>query len=433
MRFSLLAVLLLAACTGGDLPPVAPVHPVPTGSTEPLRFKELNTGLMRRGMVVGRYVWDIDCAPPYDRVFWQSGEGYRRYNTFRERFAETMRDAGFSVVGDAHQEDDERKHARFIVTAELREVRLELCRRVRLLFNIDKGTSGTGTIKIDWTVYASAERRVVHRTTTTGHAVLDSGVPEGDVLLVEDGFSSAVAALAADPGFRAAVSLAAPPPAMGGASVAAFAPLAAETPVHPVAVLTLTGAAPFRGVLENNANRIADALVQVGNGRGVVVGEADGRAVILAPLAMGDTVSVHAGRVVLEGTVERRDAATGLMLVRVPARLGALPLRTAGPDVSEPVTATSDGEDFTSGIVAGIGTGIGAGRAGPIHADLDGAPPHPGAPLLDDGGNLLGLALPRQGRGGPASFVPVGDALSALGVQVAGGKPRLDAGGRPPT
>ncbi|HYG88994.1 MAG TPA: serine protease [Azospirillum sp.] len=423
MRLPILAVLLLAACAGGDIPPVVAVRPVPTGSTEPLRFKELNTGLMRRGMEIGRYIWSLDCVPPYDRVFWKSGEGYRRYNTFHERFAETMRDAGFDVAGKGYDEGEDRQRARYTVTGELREVRLELCRRIHWLFGLDKGLSGTGTVKIDWIVYALGEQRVVHRTTTTGHAVLDSGVPEGDALLLEEGFSSAVSALAADPGFRAAVAHG-HPPAMGGASAGSVPLLPPSAPARSMA-LSVTGAAPFRGVPEDNAERIADALVQVGRGRGVVVGQVDGNAVILAPAAPGDTVTVRAGRVALEGTVERRDHATGLMLVRVPARLDALPVRTAMLEVSEPVHVTIEGAAFSSGIVAGL--------MGGIQADLTGPAPEPGDPLLDSSGNLVGLALRGRVRSGLASFVPIGEALAALGVEAAGAKPRLDAGGRPPT
>lgn len=427
MRFAILAALLLAACAGAD-PPLAPdVRPVASGSTETLRFNALNLGHMRRGMQIGRYVWDIRCGMPYERVFWKSGLGFRRENSFRERFAEVFEDAGFDVAGAAYADGADKQRARYVVTGELREVRLELCQRQHWLITSEKGISGTGSVKIDWIVYASEDQRVVHRTSTTGHAVLDDGVPEGDVLLIEDGFSSAATGLAADPDFRAAVARGGSPmPAMGGASAGPSpTPEPTPEPIHATS-LRLTGPPPFPGLLDDNTTRIADTVVRVGSGRGVVVGEVGGEALVLAPRAPDDTVSVQAGRVTLQGTVARRDAASGLMLVRVPARLTALPLRTAALEVSEPVHATADGMVFAPGIVGGLGVGV-------LQADLEGPAPQPGDPLLDEAGNLVGLALAGRREAGLTPFVPVADALAALGVVPVRTHANLDGRGRPPT
>ena len=431
-RFPIVGLALLAACAGAD-PPLGPVvHPLAPGSTEPLRFNALNMGQMRRGTEIGRYVWDIDCGSPYGRVFWTSGMGFRRENTFRERFAEAFGDAGFDVVGAVYADGADRQRARYVVTGELREVRLELCRRRDWLFGGDGGISGTGSVKIDWTMYASEEQRVVHRTSTTGHAAFDDGVPEGDVLLIEDGFSTAVAALAAEPGLRAAGARGGPPvpPAMGGAAAGPppvpegmpvqMPGLMAERvfgPVHlappHVASPVPDEPAPFLGPLEDNAGRIAAAMVRVGAGRGVVVGAADGHALVLAPRVAGDTVPVQAGPVRELGTIVRRDAASGLMLVRVPvplpARLAALPRRPDPPEVSEPVYTTADGVAFAPGLVAGLVAGL----AGGIQADLE-EEPEPGDPLLDEAGNLLGVALAGRREAGLSRFVPIADALAAL-------------------
>lgn len=433
MRFPILAALLLAACAGAEPPPRPGPPPVASGSTETVRFNTLNLGKMRRDMQIGRYVWDITCGLPYERVFWKSGMGFRRENTFRERFAEVFEEAGFDVAGAVYADGADKRRARYVVTGELREVRLELCRRQHWLIATDKGISGTGSIKIDWTVYATEEQRIVHRTSTTGHAVLEDGVPEGDVLLIEEGFGSAATALAADPGFRAAVARGGVPPqavmpAMGGASAgpSETPDSAAEPePVHDEP-LRLSGPAPFAGLLDDNTGRIADTVVRVGAGRGVVVGDVAGHALVLAPRAAADTVSVHAGRVTLQGSVERRDALRGLMLVRVPARLPALPLRTAALEVSEPVHTTADGAAFAPGIVGGLGVGV-------LQADLEGPAPEPGAVLLDEAGNLVGLALAGRRDAGLTPFVPVADALAALGVAPVRFNTNLDGRGRPPT
>ncbi|WP_448192134.1 serine protease [Azospirillum sp. sgz301742] len=413
MRFAVLALLLLAACTGAD-PPLGPVvRPVPRGTTETVRFNTLNMGQMRRGMEIGRYLWSIECGSPYGRVFWKSGMGFRRENTFRERFAEVFSDAGFDVAGAVYADGADRQRARYMITGELREVRLELCRRSHWLTGADRGISGVASVKIDWTVYDTADQQVVHRTGTTGHAVLNDGVPEGDVLLIEDGFSNAVEILAADPGFRKAVVRG------GGAPDGKRWRMVPEHQRDPTPI----SAEPVRMVSTHGG--AGDGLVRVGTGAGVVVGEVEGTALVLAPLAAGAVVPVRVGATVAEGTVIARDSVRGLMLARVPARLTAMRLRDTAAEVSEPVIAASVGDDFATGMVAGLNGGI--------LADLEGAPPQPGDPLLDASGQLLGVASGGRLEAGLTPFVPIAEALAALGVTVPPKHVNLDGRGRPPT
>ncbi|AWK86099.1 hypothetical protein [Azospirillum thermophilum] len=142
----LLLVLLLAGCrTAGPAPVPQGAAPLAPGTAEPLRFAELAIGSMRRGMEIGRYVWGIDCAPPYERVHWTSGQNMRRGSTFEERFDEMLGAAGFDVVGriggpDAPESGNRR--AAFTVQGDLKEVRLELCRRSHWLTGADKGYRG---------------------------------------------------------------------------------------------------------------------------------------------------------------------------------------------------------------------------------------------------------------------------------------------------
>ncbi|WP_109121063.1 trypsin-like peptidase domain-containing protein [Azospirillum sp. TSO22-1] len=419
MRIAVLALLLLAGCAGGD-PPLGPaVQPVPQGTTETIRFNTLNLGQMRRGMEIGRYVWDIDCTWPYGRVFWTSGLGFRRENTFHERFAEIFEGAGFDVAGAVYTEGTDRRRARYVVTGELREVRLELCRRRGWWTGDDRGVSGVGTVKIDWTVFEPEAQRVALRTTTTGHARQDDGVPEGDRLLLEDAFSGAAEALAAEPAFRTAVGRGGGAQTPDGKRWRMVPPERRDpTPISGGAI----AAEPIRAMASPRGGA-GDGLVHVGAGVGVVVGTAEGAALVLAPLAVGDAVAVRVGGMAAEGMVAARDAGRGLMLVRVPARLAAMRLRGTPAEVSEPVMATGAGNDFATGMVAGLGDGI--------LADLEGAAPRPGDPLLDATGTLLGVALPGRGEGGLSRFVPVGEALAALGVTAEHGN--LDGGGLPPT
>ncbi|HYH22288.1 MAG TPA: serine protease [Azospirillum sp.] len=450
----LLFVFLLAACAGGPavVPRPLPVAPVAPGSTETMRFEDFGMGSMRRGQEIGRYVWDIDCGPPYSAAYWTTGRNLRQGATWAERFYDVMADAGFTVAGGEDHFFDKRAagaRARFAVHAELRDVRLRLCNWTDWLFGWDKGIRGDGTVRVDWAVTVPEEERLVYRVTTVGSATLNHAVPQGDLLLIEEAYTNAAVALAADAGFRAALTRDGPvvPPVLspfqGGASPIATAPTAPMPDASvPDASVPLATPVALRGVLEDNAARIAAASARVGRGRGVVVGEAGGRSYLLVPnAALGEDVEVSvrpAGGPALRGTVERRDARSGLSLVRVPDRLPALPVRLEEPEVSEPVYALADGgTSFAGGILAGRGEGV-------LHADLTGGEVAPGDPLLDEAGNLLGIAVPASPHGGPAAaglgvFLPAAVAFDTLGIaapgigQPAGHKPNLDGRGMPPT
>lgn len=486
----LAALLALAACMGGDLPQTRKAPPVARGSTEPVRFDGLSLGSMRRGMVTGRYVWALECWPPYEDVHWTSGRSLHENSTFQERFAEVLADAGYDVAGapgSDYEAEFDRKRARYILRGDLRAVNSDLCRRRSWLTGRSEGVSGIGSLRVDWAVYDAVTGRLVHRVTTTGVASKDSGVPQGDVLLIEEAFATAVEALGADPGFRTAVSrsgaIASSGPAIvssgrGGVSTAPLgassaAPLvssgaagvssaAPHVSTGPAMVSTATvdpggasaGSAPFlvetrpptlilriadplQGYADDPAARVSAATVHVGpaerKGRGIVLGELDGQSLLLTlDAGLDATVTVAPSRgVSMDGTVMARDVSGGIALVRVPARLRTAPLRLDAPAVSEPVmTVLERGDDTAAGILA-------ARRADPqappgveatlLQADLSGPDPAPGDPLVDEAGNLLGVARPGplpSGAHGLSAFVPVMEALARLGVEVTQLAPR---------
>lgn len=480
---ALAAGLLLASCAGGgDLPTTRGVPPVARGSTEPIRFDDLMLGSMRRGTRIGRYIWDVDCWPPYEDVYWTSARSLHENSTFAERFADILTDAGFDVAGHIaadHERGMDRKRARYIVQGDLRAIDLELCRRRNWLTQADKGMSGIGSVRVDWSVFDAGTGQLVHRVTTTGVARKGAGVPQGDIFLIEEAFSTAAEALGADPGFRAAVSRAAVPrnAASRGGAVASTGPVAAvrvsspslastgplvssdgpssDEPSTPMPVnpggasagtgplggstapgltLAVRGPAPSDGYADDPTARVSAALVRVGEGRGVVIGEVDRQSVILAPVpGLDATVAVKpAPGVTLTGAVVARDASTGWALVRVPARLNAAPLRGGEPSVSEPVTVLAGamagrGGDAASGMVAALRTDPRSGLD-VIQADLNGPDPELdpgwGDPLVDEAGNLLGLgrAPAASGHGLPGhgltAFTPVGAMLTRMGVEL---------------
>ncbi|WP_298377846.1 serine protease [Azospirillum sp.] len=475
----IVAALPLAGCLTTTPPPRPdPAARVAPGSVEPLRFNGLSIDAMRRGMEIGRYVWDLDCAPPYDPVFWTSGVGMRRGSTIDARFGEVMADTGFDVVGrhggpDAPGAGDNR--ARFTVQGELRDVRLELCHRNNWLTGASKGVSGSGSARVDWSVYDARDGRLVHRVATSGVSRQDSGVPQGDILLIEEAVAAAADRLAADPGFRAALRRGGPavPPVGGGGLAAAagettgrvLAGPGLESPSdHPASTPTILTPAVERGGSDRMDARLGAARIRVGSGHGLVIGAVsrDGgwHSLLLAPqISPGDSVMVHPARgVELTGHVENWDAASGFALVRVPARLTAVAVRGAPLRVSDPVRVVmtrpggENGKREAKGIVGGLPLDPQRGVA-VIQADLGLADPlgervEAGDALLDDSGALAGLALGPSGMAttappGLTAFLPVGGLLSRLGVDLRQERTdqdrspdhdaELDGNGDPPT
>lgn len=457
---SLLLALLPAGCASmAPQPAQKRAPPVAVGTTAPFRFGELAIGSMRRGMQIGRYVWDLDCAPPYDDVYWTSGVNMRRGSTVEQRFGETMSAAGFDVVGrpgGPDSPDGNRSRARFTVQGDLLNVQLELCHRMNWLTGGDRGTSGSGSVKVEWTVYDTRGDGLVHRAVTTGAATQNQGVPQGDTLLIEEAIADAVEALAADAGFRTLLSGGTPPAAhamgmappssttapagSGPVPLTAAAPSPTPSPIMPSAASTaFPSAAPSRLLLRAGSGpgsgRTAASRLPVGRTHGLVIGETEVggevQAVLLAPVPGSDpTVTVRPARgVELTGWVVRRDAASGFALVRVPARLSALPLRTAVLRVSEPVRTVPGGrEREIAGIVGSLRADAGENMM--IQADLGSAAlfdavTEVGDPLLDGSGALVGVA-PSAGRSvatpaGLVDFLPVGPLLDRLGADPVGG------------
>lgn len=465
------AALPLTGClTATTQPRPDPAARVAPGTTEPLRFGGLSINAMRRGMEIGRYVWDLDCAPPYDRVFWTSGAGMRRGSTIDARFGEVMADTGFDVVGrhggpDAPSGGDNR--ARFTVQGELRDIRLELCHRNNWLTGANKGVSGTGSARVDWSVYDARDGRLVHRVATSGVSRQDSGVPQGDILLIEEAFAAAADRLAADPGFRAALRRGGPvgrlasitsasvassvgfAEAADGTSIVlrpALVPKAGSAAPPPTPALTFRTLAPERDGTDNHAARFSASRIRVGAGYGVVIGEARGemgwQSVALAQqVEPSDQVTVHpAPGVELSGVVIGRDAASGFALVQIPARLTGAPVRVGGLRVSAPVhVAGSRSRAPAVGIIGGLPFDSQRGIE-IIQADLGvggalSATVEAGDPLFDESGAIVGVSLGPEGIStatpeGLMAFLPIGGIVARLGVNLLGYE--ADTGVNPP-
>lgn len=181
------------------LPVPAELRPVP------VRFGEVRSTI-RRGTPIGAYYWALDCAGPYNAVAWGARRDLLDRDALADLFHEELGLLGYDVAGDPRRlfdAEDDLRRAQYLVSADLADLHLRLCRRVHWLTRQDLGVYATAWLRVNWTLYSRLERRVLYRTTTEGSAGVDVASEYGDQVALENAFAVAAANLAADAGFQA--------------------------------------------------------------------------------------------------------------------------------------------------------------------------------------------------------------------------------------
>lgn len=196
--------LLLLALTGCGLGPVPSTNPPLPLATRPermiaLHLRALTTDSLRRGGVIGRYVWSVGCSPPGDPIYWTNKLTYLRGRSFVARVRDSLRAAGYATDPQGTE-----RNARLVLFGEVRALSLELCRDNHWLTGEDKGASGQGRVTIEWTLRDPKTDRPVAKIVTDGAGSLDDAVPEGDAAILERAVGVAAGRLAVDPAFVSA-------------------------------------------------------------------------------------------------------------------------------------------------------------------------------------------------------------------------------------
>jgi len=275
---------------------------------------------------------------------------------------------------------------------------------------------------IRWELYSLAQGRVVHNSTTRSEIYIkDIGDP-GNLAIrgVNLAVEQSARTLAREPGFRAALQIAAAP----------SAPPVGSSP--PAGGLTIAGLPLFALPFHQNGQAVQQGTVLLsaqGHGSGFFISR-DGYILTNAHV-VGSLQQIRvelANGASLVGQVVRRDRQRDVALVKVALdNAPALPLRRSLPvvvayvyAVGAPLDAALSGT-VTKGIVSAIRTESDGLRY--IQADVDIQAGNSGGPLTDATGNVVGLAvLGIQSAGGGSIglnfFVPIEDALAALGIAV---------------
>ena len=411
-----------------DVPPEA--APTPRFSAPeraalaPIAFTRIGADLARGKVIGSAYYVPLKCAlSATPEITWARARFLTHDVEFQDAFFKTFDGAGFNVIGrpdDLFKTADTRRHPAFEIGAQIRDLRINLCREMHFLLSVvTDRVSGEASAVIDWQVYSSLTRKVVARFQTTGTATQEQALADGDRVLLVHAFADAARRLAGDNKLRALL-----------AGTEIRDPAAAP---RRDAALALPRVVPSATPIAGRMNAVMGATVTVlmggGHGSGFVISR-DGL-ILTNNHVVADAPRVRvrfASGVQVDGTVLRRDATRDVALLRVPVTHDApLPIRAAPARVGEDVYVVgtpiyeANAATVTRGIVSALRDDGPSGQLIQSDATIHGG--NSGGPLLDRYGNVIGIAVAAQVDSATGSvapglnyFIPVGEALQRLNL-----------------
>jgi S1-C subfamily serine protease len=430
-RVVLAAIILsIAACDPG-----MPVSRVPLSDTyhmdpgavlAPLRFDRISFNL-RRGDRIGAYRDGLDCAYSVgdgDGIWWNSGRLISQDIEWSDLFFEQLQASGYTVLGDPDSlfPEADRRRAAYRVRAAVEEVRVNLCEVVDILTRVHLGAQyGKASVRVYWQVYSPTLRKVVLESRSQGYDDVDRPLPNAVETLLAEAFSQAAANFAADPALIDLVHR--PRPTREDV-------LRAKVGPHRWLPYLPAFDTPFA----DHAEDIRYSVVSLDNGEG------HGSGVFIAPhLILTNQhvvegthlvrVRLVTGRETIGDVIAYHDQRDVALVQVEPAGYRPLPLRLTPVRVGEDVYAI--GNPLSLGLRSTVSKGVisrfSQNDAGlpDIQADVDIHGGNSGGPLLDDRGNVIGLAYAgyRAAADSPTGvglnfFVPIAGALDALDLRV---------------
>lgn len=279
-------------------------------------------------------------------------------------------------------------------------------------------------MKVQWSIYAPLERRVIAQFVTEGRWKQEQPTKTIFPVLFISAFGRSAEALGADRKFLKMVSR----PVMD--AMAVHTPTAAS----PISIASLERS---RTDLSIDSTPVLDSTVTIrssnGHGSGFIVSR--NGYVITNHHVVGESKEVRvifASRLEVNGRVVRSHRVRDVALIKIQiGGLRPLPIRAELPRIAEPVYAIGSPlkEDLQSTITRGIVSALRKNEQTKlefIQADVDIAGGNSGGPLVDLRGNVLGISVSGIGVGqlsaGLNFFIPIADALRLLNVKLASGE-----------
>jgi hypothetical protein len=362
-----------------------------------------------------------DTSPAYKMMTWTAGRVQDQTAAYKRVFDEELKKAGFasngadSVFGDVSDGGG----ANLKVGVLIDDIQGRFCVDCPNLFN-RSGIPATVIMNVNWEVYSSLDRKVIFKATTHGGADTKDRVGTSFLPAVYEGFRENVRQVLANPDFRRLVTSS--PSAASATTVDAGPSLAPQT------ALSLM-AAKARPAVAQASNSVALVFANDGSGSAFLISD-DGY-LLTNHHVVGSSKFVKLkwpdGTETL-GEVIRSDPRRDVALVKTDrGARSALGLRHSEAQQGETVFAIGSplGDKFRNTMSRGIVSALRRdGGLSYIQSDVMINHGSSGGPLLDEAGQVIGLTVSGQiANGAPVGlnfFIPIGDALKALSLTLAG-------------
>lgn len=419
--------LPLAACSG--LPefeePLPEVRSQPLSKqSAPVSFERLRIAL-RPGAKVGGYAYRLGaCYPHRQDIYWDEEPLKSVESAWKPAANRVLRDIGFTTPEDNDgvfaDLGADRRHARYLFGAIVRDVNIRACEAVDMATGEPaERESGRARVTVDWSVYSTRKRAVVHRETLRGEGVLRRARRKGLALMVERALKDSLIRFTADRELRRRLA---------ETRRKRQAPRSAAS--RPPRLERTSDLSDMD--VRDQAERLRNAVVIVETGL------AHGSGFYITPELILSNAHVVGGEPVVrvqllngearDARVLRKHVPRDIALLRTePVSIRPLPLRRRPIRGAETVFAI--GAPLDRALAASITQGTVSARNRRnrnglplIQADVDVQPGNSGGPLLDAKGNVVGVSVSGYGKRsiGLNFFVPIDDALARLGLREGG-------------
>ncbi|RWU06015.1 hypothetical protein DWB63_04915 [Pseudodesulfovibrio sp. S3] len=341
---------------------------------------------------------------------------------FSQYFYESLTARGYNVVGDPKRifdREEELSSAHYLVAAEIRDLRTNICRVYDFWTGNALGTeNGEVWLQVEWTVYSPLEKKSLLQVTTTGYQKSVEERAGGYTSLLFEAFSSAAEELSADKDFYDLVS---------GRSVQDN--LVKQQSVGDVLTIPLVD--NYITSFSEKPSRVTDSTVTVrtayGHGSGFII--TDDGYIITNQHVVGKSDKVSIGfsnGFELPGKVIKVHPTRDVALVKAELNSARpMPIRQTPVKVLEPVfpVGTPLDQKLRSTITRGVVSALREDEKTGLHliqTDADIQPGNSGGPLVDNNGNVVGVCVSGYGERsiGINNFIPIREALTALNIHI---------------
>ena len=339
-------------------------------------------------------------------------------------FVTVRSDRGFNLAGNPDQLFDSARDtntARYHIGARIEEVASNFCLAHSLWDGRPLGLfSGEMYMRVQWEIYDPLQQTSVASFETEGYRLNPRSSTNGVIDTFLGAFGAAAEGLAANPRFQEVLRKG------QGVSIRQVAAPVGDT-------FSIPTVKKSDGNISDRVDRIVNAVVVLrgptGHGSGFIITR-DGLVMTNAHVVGDrDTMVVRlSSGVELEGKVLRRNQARDVALVKLPiGHPDPLPLDLRDARVPERVYAVgaplsqSLQSTVSSGVVSAVRYTNEAGYLD-IQADVDIHGGNSGGPLLDERGNVIGVAY--AGIGGATTsvglnlFIPIDQALESVNIRL---------------